>query len=829
MAKLSADGKSVTVEKGDTLSKIAEDYGKGKNYKELAKLNNISDPNHIVVGQVINLVESTSPGKTNTSSKPVITLFGLQSNTDRTVFASWSWDKDNTKNYRTVWYYATGDGIAFVGNDSTSEYKQSVYTAPENAKKVKFKVLPVSETHKVNDTETTYWTAEWSTEQIYEFDSNPPVVPPIPTVTLDQYTLTATLENLNVNAEYIQFQVVRDDNGSVYKTGKDKIMSYAVTHAWTVEAGSRYKVRCRSVRGDIKSAWSEYSANFDTAPKTPKINKCYAKNETSVSLKWTESKTAKTYDIEYATDSSFFDGSNQTQTQTGIESTQYIIGGLESGHRYYFRVRAVNDEGHSGWSELSDVVIATKPVAPTTWSSTTTADVGETVNLYWIHNSADGSKQTYAKVELTINGTTTTHLVDTSADAADDTKEETTHLYSIDTSKYTEGTTITWRVQTAGVAIDNYSDWSMKRTINVYAPASISLVVLDYRNDWLDVLTRFPFYITAHGGPSSTQTPVGYHVTITAAGDYEGVDNVGNVKNISKGDVIYSKFYDISGDLRVIMSPSDVDLRNNVSYVVNCTVTMNSGRTASDYHTFRVSWPEVEYEPNAEVAFDKERAVAYIRPYCENNNGAIISDVYLGVYRREFDGSFTEIVKSVKNSKSTYVTDPHPSLDYARYRIVATSKTTGSVSYYDLPAYPVREPAAIIQWDDTWTTFDTNEDAALEASPWEGSMVRLPYNIDVTEKTKTDVSLVKYIGRKHPVSYYGTQRDEGATWKMVIDKKDKETLYSLRRLAVWPGDVYVREPSGIGYWANVTVSLDQKHLDVTIPVTIDITRVEGGM
>ena len=54
MAKLSPDGKSVTVEWGDTLSQIAADYAGGyNNYKKLAAINNISNPNLIYVGQVI--------------------------------------------------------------------------------------------------------------------------------------------------------------------------------------------------------------------------------------------------------------------------------------------------------------------------------------------------------------------------------------------------------------------------------------------------------------------------------------------------------------------------------------------------------------------------------------------------------------------------------------------------------------------------------------------------------------------------------------------------------------------------------------------------------
>ena len=108
-------------------------------------------------------------------------------------------------------------------------------------------------------------------------------------------------------------------------------------------------------------------------------------------------------------------------------------------------------------------------------------------------------------------------------------------------------------------------------------------------------------------------------------------------------------------------------------------------------------------------------------------------------------------------------------------------------------------------------------------------MIRLPYNVDITEKYDPDVSLIEYIGREHPVSYYGTQRGETATWSTDIDKQDVETIYALRRLAAWRGDVYVREPSGTGYWAHVKVGMPIKHLSLTVPVTLEVTRVEGGM
>ena len=176
----------------------------------------------------------------------------------------------------------------------------------------------------------------------------------------------------------------------------------------------------------------------------------------------------------------------------------------------------------------------------------------------------------------------------------------------------------------------------------------------------------------------------------------------------------------------------------------------------------------------------------------------------------------------------TMVTDPHPSLDYARYRIVAVHDDTGRMTYFDIPGYPINEDGVIIQWDEEWTNFDHTEDEIIEEPAWAGSLLRLPFNVDVADSHTPDKALVEYIGRAQPTSYYGTQLGQTATWNMEIEKDDKETLYALRRLAIYMGDVYVREPSGSGYWANITVSFSQKHCELTIPVTLNITRVEGG-
>lgn len=832
------------VVKGDTLWAIAKKYG--TTVDKLVSLNHIKNPNYIVVGQVLKLSGSADPVQSNMTSMAKIKVFGLQSNTDRTVYATWTWDRKQTDHYEVKWYYNTGDSVWFIGNDSTVTDKQCTYTAPSNAISVKFKVKPVSKKRTVGGRETSVWTASWSTEKTYSFKNNPPTTPPVPTfsgvVSQGWYWMEASLENLDVNATHIQFQLVKD-NKSVVATGTAEIKTSKASYAFEVTLGAEYKVRCRSIRGDEKSDWSNYSRNIHTFPNKPDDLICYATSETSVHLEWSEVNRATGYEIQYTTDKKYFGGSDKVESITGLGlTTHYEKTGLETGKEYFFRVKAVNENAEqefedsqtdgvpgtihwSGpWSEPVSVVLGTTPVAPTTWSSTTSAIVGESLNLYWVHNSEDGSKEKYAELELDIDGVTETHLIEN--ESSDDTLNRT-RFYSVDTSEFVEGTKIQWRVRTAGITL-TLGEWSIQRTVDVYAPPFLELSVTNAEGSSLEALESYPFYVTALAGPS-TQTPIGYHVTITANDSYETVDEVGDTKVVSVGQQVYSKHFDTSHELTLELSASSVDLENNISYTITCTVSMDSGLSAEASRDFTVSWQtDLEYEPNAEIGIDKETFSAYIRPYCEDADGNPIEDVILSVYRREFDGRFTMLATGIDGTKNTFITDPHPSLDLARYRVAAMSTTTGTVSYCDVAGYPVGGTAVIIQWNEDWSSFDTANEDGLEKSPWSGSMLKLPYNIDVSDSNSLDVALVEYIGRQHPVSYYGTQLGTTSTWNTTIPKDDKETIYALRRLAIWAGDVYVREPSGTGYWANVKVSFSMKHKDVTVPVTISVTRVEGG-
>lgn len=872
-----------TVKKGDTLSTIAKETNTTVQF--LAQINNISNPDLIYVGQVIKLAEtaSTSSNKSYNRNYATVTQFGLQTNSDNVVFAVWTWDKSNTDHYIAKWWYDTGNSIWFVGSETKVTDKQSTYNIPKNAVRVKFQVKPVSATYTSNNKQVSYWSASWSSVKTFDINTIPPNKPPTPSISIKDTKLTVKLENYK-DANNVQFEIVQNDS-KVYKTSTVSVSYSVASYSTSVAVGYTYKVRCRSKKSKSSySEWSNYSSNVDTRPlATLYLTTCAALTETSVKLSWNKSSTAETYEIEYATNKDYLGQSNaSTKLKTEDKSTTYIVTGLESGSEYFFRVRAVNENGESEWGYVNSVILGSAPDIPTTWSSSTTTMIGDSVTLYWLHNSKDKSSETVAEIQISVNGKTTTitnHKHD----------DDTTGYYTLNTESYKDNDSIEWCVRTKGI-VDTWSDWSVRRTINVFTSPSLSLNVTNIQEETVYVVNSFPIYIHAEAGPI-TQKPVGYHLTITADEAYEDYDDVGNFKMISKNSEVYSNFFDIQDDLALMLTPSDVKLENNISYTMKCIVTMDSGLNAEAEFNFDVTWDETLYSPNAELMYDPETLCIHIRPYCDfypnifykveykpetgeflrtdtvledvvgtsvnesytevygdivyygtegkdagsffcvvmSEEPELFENVTLAVYRREYDGRFVEIGSDIINTDNTFVTDPHPSLDYARYRVIARDDITGAISFTDIPGYSIGEKAVIIQWDEQWDSFDAYGEGLVEQPAWSGSMIKLPYNIDISDSNSPDVSLIDYIGRSHSVSYYGTQLGTSSTWNVDIIKTDVDTLYALRRLAIYMGDVYVREPSGSGYWANITVEFKQTHNNPVIPVTFKVTRVEGGI
>lgn len=986
MAKWSGSGNTLTatVERGDYLIKIASEasskLGKTITYKQLASWNNIKNPDLILDGQKIKCYDPGSSGGSSSSTKstsdPNVHTFGLSATKDNTLVAAWDWSKKSkTSKYKVEWTYNDGTKTNLwygqpsensVDEDDPEASEYSEYQIPAGAIRVRFRMKPIAK-NKSNSSALEFSDPGWTSYKYYD-KGEKPAAPSNIDVEVVGSKITATVRYTDVDETltHVQFAFVKNNKESTKETLGAVALSYGVASTtYTGKDDSEYKV-CARVKATRKldgktyetwSDWSAYTAPCYTKPVAPKeITELRAVSSTEVYLAWTKVSSADSYVIEYAEDKTKFDVSGQTtsvevqEDSAGVLQNKWYINNLQSGKEYFFRVRSVREGSESDWSPIKSVAIGKKPDAPTTWSASTTVTNQDSVMLYWVHNSVDGSRQSSAKLKLDgIPGHSTPMIITLGSSAINNSyitytpkkvdldEQEPTYDCVLKTDIYENGAKLKWSVCTAGVKKYDtagkdedgntvspgdpvYGPWSTPRNLDFYTTPNLALDIPSIvASENGDVITSFPIRITASATPNNKiQSPTGYQLTIRALDAYETVDNVGNFKMVNVGDEVYSGYHspDENGDAVYELLPGDLTLENGMQYEIVCMASMSSGLTTESKREFSVSWVAGDFTPDAEITVDFESLTALIRPYCEHryteyhivhavdigtaydpaqlnisqfrepggtyveyrltdldpvpyiygepfkrtvslttcqvriptgeivffgddDNGNnmyfakiehadIVTDVKLAVYRRDYDGGFTEIASGLAGENNTTVTDPHPALDYARYRIVATENDTGHVSYADMPAVPVDGNAAVIQWDEEWTNFDALRDDEPIHPAVSGSMIQLPYNIDVSDSSSPETTLVEYIGRSHPVSYYGTQLGSSSSWNMVIPKDDVDTLYALRRLSRWLGDVYVREPSGSGYWAQVTVSFNQKHNDLTIPISLSIKRVEGG-
>ena len=763
---------------------------------------------------------------------------GIQAGTARTVYAAWN--KISLKKmsgYAVTWeYYVAGNNIWFSGSSSTTTAENVTYSPPANAIAVRVLVKP-------NPANKATWAGANVSAQInvpQAGTDTTPSAPSAPKIEIKEMTpsgLNIVASVLNYQNEHsngiLYIQIVKNDEILYWHGNVENRYGVASLSCPYGEIGGvRYKARALAYgKNGEYSAWSGYSDNVYTKPLRAEIKALNTITFGTVDVTWDALQGADSYTVQYTNETIdgvpvFDTGSSAVQEQSGITATHFPASGLsveEDKYVWFFRLKGVGTGGEGDWSEIKSVPVGKKPDIPTVWSYTTIGKIGEPVVFNWAHSSEDGSKQTGAKVGIKINNGEET-IIDTIT---------TETSYSFQTSDLQDSDKISWRVCTRGVQgiAEEWSDWSEYREVVVYYPPAVtfSIGVVDPEEIYA-VVKQFPIKINISSTPV-TQTPVAYTVSITSKEEYDisGADGVEVHVNI--GQEIYSNYIaSSSNQLSLELNPGDLYLNEGSIYDVTISVAMQNGLTGESTNTFKAKWELPNWSPDADISINKNNLTALVRPYCSDEWGFEYRKGFtLAIYRIDYDSHLTLIKSNISAGSNDTVCDIHPSLDYARYRIVATDLKTGVVSYTDPEPMPVNAGCAVIQWEgDVRSFFVDPEDFDDVINEWSGTVLKLPYNIDVSDDNSPDVSLIEYIGRRHPVSYYGTQEGSTSRWNAEIPRGDVDTLAKIRALAIYPGDVYVREPYGTGYWANVKVSYSITHSKASIPVSLTIARVEGG-
>ena len=780
---------------------------------------------------------------------------------NRIATVYWTWDTTKhkyTDHYEVKWwFYTPANGRWDSTSVSTTTNTFATYSIPATASLAKASVRAIqkkeykdSKKKKHKITGKKKWTCAWATSKYVNagLQAEIPTAPDIKEIYISNGRLHMSFDNYKYENATIFFEVVQEDkngNRKLFNNTLTATVSYGRVSSNTlvVETGYKYYARCKALyKGHYSNSWGNYSDVVTTVPPKPENVSAETREvdpdekRYRVLITWDPVDNVSDvqndkYQVSYTQKPEYFDTSpddvktidvpNDDQPRTSIDIT------LPEQGAWYFRVRGHNLGGDGPWSEIVSASVGLKPEPPTTWSYTSNVKVGEDVIFNWTHNSADGSKQTGVKLWITANG----EPLEGFNPKEDFTDEKT---YRFDTTGIPDSTVLLWKVATKGAHKD-YSDESVQREVKVHEAPTVSISFGSAsgplsNEEELAEITKYPIDVSISAGPS-TQSLVSMDFTIIADDSYESVDETGEWIYVNEGDVIYSKRIDNpdGNSINFTLTPGDVDLVSDMNYIARAVSYMNSALTGVGTTPFHVRYDgEDEFEPEATVEINFNTLTAKIYPFCTDEFGGLIrGGGTFAVYRLNYDGTYTEIASGIEIGSGEVAFDRHPTLDYARYRVVATSDATGRASVSDIAPEEVNADCIVLNWmEDVGVlrnSINEEDDNAIV-----GDYLKLPYNVDVSDSNSMDVALIEYIGREHPVSYYGTQKGYSSSWKCEIRKDDVESLYALRRLARYAGDVYVREPNGSGYWAQVKVQYSINHKTVTVPVSLNITRVEGG-
>lgn len=772
---------------------------------------------------------------------------GQQGSTGTTVYATWtafsSARQKNIDSITVAWSYqvlnSAGAAVWLKGSTESAgkgAVLSSTYSAPSESLAVSVSVMPVLTKNGKKRATSKAASASRS------FAGNAPSKPNAPSVAVDGYSLTLRVQSTDPYAKTAVFYMYRDSEGGPYWT------SYAIPISGSAQAqqiitltpGHRYYARVKLFNGSAGSEISDPSAISEiTVPD--RVNNVVATpiSQTQISLSWTPvSGAASTngYEIEYATDTKYFGGSNSSTMSTS-NTTEYI--NVETGHIWYFRVRAKNANNITGaWSDPpASAAAASKPNPPTTWTLTGMAYVDSSIALYWTHNSADGSKPTESEIEWSLNSGQPHSITITHDLGPDDHDYTFNYVMNLISSSFNDGDILKWRVRTKGVSAMGWSDYSVLREVKIFAPASLSLYIPGE-------ISAYPINIDVTVTPA-TQAIVSFYISISARDSYDDNDYMGEFQHIMAGQRVFSKNYSNLENIDTIsLTPADINLKTGQTYDVEAVVATSAGLMADTSTEFTLNIEEPDYYLDMGINVDYESLSAALVPGCysdinEDAEGDdiydiedIVDDVSISVYRINFDGSFTPIELNIPNDGVTVISDPHPALDNGKYRLVAMDNTTGMMFFDDVISEDLEVKGLVLQWDAKYANYlvrdivdELNEPAIGNMAG--GTTLKLPYNVKKNESSDIDNNLVEYIGREHPVSYYGTQKGQKSSYSTDVPKDDLNTLDLLRRLQIWPGDVYIRAQDGLGYWAKVEVSFDRDYDSLVMPVNIDTIRVDS--
>lgn len=567
----------------------------------------------------------------------------------------------------------------------------------------------------------------------------------------------------------------------------------------------------------MKSAMVEQGGVVPAAPKNVSVSQTDIPGTVRVAFDWTW-QSANGAEISWADHEDAWESTDEPQTYeiTSIRASAWNVSGLDTGIKWYFRVRlfATNgdDQTYGQYSDTLDIDLASAPAVPALTLSAGVITEQGSVTASWVYVTTDSTEQASAELaEVTTSGGVTTYTP-----IAHTMTAQYITINAEDVG-WSSGEAHALAVRVTSASGRTSDDWSNVVVVNVAEPLTAAItqtslvdqtIITDGTSRSVKSLTVMPFTATVTGaGANGTTT-----LMIVRAADYQIARPDESQFNGYEGETI--AMFAQTGEAQITITQDDLIgyLDDEAQYTLIATVQDALGQASEASINFEVHWAHQAIIPTATVTIDDTNLIAAMTPIAPE--GTATGDV-CDIYRLSVDRP--ELIYPNAVWGTEYV-DPFPTIgDYGGHRFVFKSVNGDYITA-----------------DNEFAWYDTgaNEDDYLESDynviDFGTGRVMLQYNVDVSNSWSKDFKETQYLGGSIQGDWNPAVSRSSRVNAVAVTATDQETIEAMRRLATWAGICHVRTKDGSSYAADVQVSEDYKVSDGHTLATfqLKITRID---
>lgn len=552
------------------------------------------------------------------------------------------------------------------------------------------------------------------------------------------------------------------------------------------------------------------------APSNVTVNATAISGTVRVIWDWTW-REAQSAVISWADHEDAWESTDEPETYTinNTHAGEWNVSGLETGKRWYFRVRLVKGFGencvYGAWSAPAVIDLSSAPSIPTLTLSQSIIPAGGSISAFWAYVSNDGTGQAYAEIcEASISGEGVSYgdII-----ASTETAQHIT-LYADDLN-WTAGETHYLCVRVVSASGRVSDEWSDPVPV-VIADAleavitSSSLVDRDITVDdntrTVKVLSAMPLtaVVTGAGVGGTTilviERAEDYHIDRPDETDFNGF----------AGETV--ALFTQTGEASITLGREDLigTLDDGASYRLVATVKDSLGQSDTVSMDFEVHWAHQAVKPLGTVVISD--TVAFITP--EMPEGYMEGDT-CDIYRLSADRP--ELIVSGGSFGTVYV-DPYPTIgEFGGHRIV----------YRTVDGDYITEDNELAWLDITAEDGDLL-DLVSSLIDFDGEQIEFLYDVTHSNAWEKDFKETRYLGGSVTGDWNKAVGRTASLKGSLVTVKDQETIKKFRRLAVYPGICHLRTVDGSSFACDIQVSEDRNYDQniIRADYNLSVTRVD---